>query len=149
MTTKSAMKLLIGSVEQRTEGALATWQAMRQECQQALDKLEVLKRHRERYSELLRGGLQSGMSGFATSAYLGFIKKIDEVVLTQQSEVGRIEAVCAQQWEHVVELRREKRTYELLGERNEARELETALRRSQREIDDVLQRAVTLPSLFN
>ncbi|MBV9826689.1 MAG: flagellar export protein FliJ [Alphaproteobacteria bacterium] len=149
MTTNASMKMLIGSVEQRTEGALATWQSMRQECQQALDKLEVLKRHRERYSELLRGGLQNGMSGFATSAYLGFIKKIDDVVLTQQGEVIRIEAACARQWEQVVALRREKRTYELLGERSETRELQTALRRSQREIDDVLQRAASLPALFN
>ncbi|HEX3860963.1 MAG TPA: flagellar export protein FliJ [Stellaceae bacterium] len=143
----SDMKVLINLAGHRSDDAIATWQNLQQQCQQALAKLALLKEHRERYEDLLRGGLQRGMSAIATRAYLNFTRQIDDIVHRQQDEVERIEAAVARQWEHVVELRREKRVYEILGERAAAQELETALRRSQSEIDDLLQRAASLPRL--
>jgi flagellar biosynthesis chaperone FliJ len=41
-----------------------------------------------------------------------------------------------------VEARREKRTYEILSERAKMRKADTASRRKQAEIDELLQRAV-------
>jgi flagellar export protein FliJ len=138
-------KALIKGAKHRSDDALASWQGLQTECQQALGKLAVLKQHRDRYNNLLNGGLEEGMSALSTRAYLGFIKQIDAVVVTQQSEVERVEAACALQWEKVVEARREKRVYEILSDRSAARELEAALRRSQAEIDDLLQRASGFP----
>jgi flagellar biosynthesis chaperone FliJ len=71
---------------------------------------------------------------------LSFIGQIEEVVSRQQNEVGRLEAACTRQWQELVELRREKRVYEIVHERATERELATTLRRSQNEIDDLLQR---------
>ena len=61
-------------------------------------------------------------------------------MLRQESEVGRLEAACTQQWQELVEVRRQKRIYEIVHERATSRELASALRRSQAEIDDLLQR---------
>jgi len=77
--------------------------------------------------------------------YLGFIDQIEEVVLRQQAEVGRLEAACTRQWQELVEVRREKRVYEIVHERAVERELATLLRRSQAEIDDLLQRVNKAP----
>jgi len=66
-------------------------------------------------------------------------------VTRQENEVGRLEAACARQWEELVEIRREKRTYEIVHERAAERELATALRRSQAEIDELLQRVTRTP----
>lgn len=136
----SALQHLITVAGRRSDGALADWQRLRQQCQEALTKLALLKQYRDRYHELLRSGLEEGMPAVSTVAYLGFIGQIDEVVLRQEGEVGRIEQACERQWQELVESRREKRMYEIVNERITSRELEAAFRRSQAEIDDLLQR---------
>jgi flagellar biosynthesis chaperone FliJ len=78
-------------------------------------------------------------------AYLSFIGQIEEVVHRQESEVGRLEAACTRQWQELVEIRREKRVYEIVQERATERELATMLRRSQAELDDLLQRVNRTP----
>ena len=108
-------------------------------------KLSLLKQHVERYREMLNANLGEGMPAMSTMAYLGFIGQIEEVVLRQEGEVGRLEAACTRQWEELIEIRREKRTYEIAQERADERELATALRRSQAEIDDLLQRVTKAP----
>jgi flagellar export protein FliJ len=85
------------------------------------------------------------MAAMSTMSYLGFIGQIEEVVQRQENEVGRLEAACARQWEELIEIRREKRTYEIVSEKAAERELATALRRSQAEIDDLLQRVNRTP----
>ena len=141
----AALHKMIELAEQRSDGALLTWQRLKQQCDEALMKLSLLKQHRERYHDLFRAGLEQGMPAMSTMAYLGFIGQIDEVVTRQESEVGRVEAACAQQWQELVERRREKRLYEIFGERAASRELAAAFRRSQVEIDDLLQRVVKNP----
>src|SRR6185437_7485724 len=131
---------LITLAARKSDGALATWQRLKQQCDEALMKLSLLKQHRERYREMLRSGLGEGMPAMSTMAYLGFIGQIDEVVLRQEGEVGRLEQACARQWAELVETRREKRMYEIVHERVASREMATALRRAQAEIDDLLQR---------
>ena len=136
----SGLQQLIAIAGRRTDDALATWQRLRQQCQDALTKLSLLKQYRERYQEMLHNGLEQGMPVVSTQAYLGFIGQIDDVILRQESEVGRIEQACERQWQLLVEKRREKRMYEIVGERIASRQLEAAFRRSQAEIDDLLQR---------
>ena len=131
---------LISHTGHRSDGALATWQRLKTQCDEALKKLSLLKQHRERYRNLLNANLGKGMPAVSTMAYLGFIGQIDQVVLRQESEVGRLEAACSQQWQELVEIRREKRVYEIVHERATSRELADALRRSQAEIDELLQR---------
>ena len=130
----------------RSDSELARWQQLRDQCHDALTKLSALKQHRQRYRDLLEAGLKDGMPAVSTMAYLGFIRQIDEVVLRQENEVGRIEAACARQWDQLVETRREKRIYEIVTERIASRELEAAFRRSQIEIDDLLQKVSQMPS---
>src|SRR5580698_7867020 len=130
----AGLNKLITLASRKSDGALATWQRLKKQCDDALMKLSLLKQHRERYREMLNSGLGEGMPALSTMAYLGFIGQIEEVVLRQESEVGRLEAACSRQWEQLVELRREKRTYEVFTEKLAERELATALRRSQAEI---------------
>ncbi|HTZ34524.1 MAG TPA: flagellar export protein FliJ [Stellaceae bacterium] len=139
------LEKLISVTGHRSDGALATWQRLKAQCDEALMKLSLLKKHVERYREMLNAGLGEGMPAMSTMAYLGFIGQIEEVVLRQESEVGRLEAACTRQWEELTEIRREKRTYEIVQERADERELATALRRSQAEIDDLLQRVSKAP----
>jgi len=141
----AALHKLIGVTEKKSDAAVATWQRLKAQCDEALMKLSMLKQHVERYREMLNTGLGEGMPAVSTMAYLGFIGQIEEVVLRQESEVGRLEAACIRQWEELIEIRREKRTYEIVSERAAERELATALRRSQAEIDDLLQRVGKAP----
>lgn len=141
----AGLNKLITLAGRRSDGALATWQRLKAQCDDALTKLSLLKQHRERYRELLRTGLGEGMPALSTMAYLGFIGQIDEVVLRQESEVGRLEQACARQWQELVETRREKRMYEIVNDRLSSRELAAALRRTQAELDDLLQRVGKTP----
>ena len=136
---------LISVTGRKGEGALANWQRLKQQCDDALMKLSLLKQHRERYRDLLNSGLGEGMPAVSTMAYLGFIGQIEEVVHRQESEVGRLEAACTRQWQELVEIRREKRMYEIVQERAAEQELAAALRQSQAEIDDLLQRVSKIP----
>src|ERR1700684_4536570 len=113
----AGLHTLISVTGQKGDGALVNWQRLKQQCDDGVMKLSLLKQHRERYRDLLNSGLGEGMPAMSTMAYLGFIGQIEEVVLRQESEVGRLEAVCARQWEQLVELRREKRTYEVFTEK--------------------------------
>lgn len=141
----AGLNKLIDLASRRSDGALATWQRLKGQCDEALRKLSLLKEHRERYRAMLHNGLGEGMPAMSTMAYLGFIGQIDEVVLRQESEVGRLEQACAQQWQELVETRREKRMYEIVHERVASRQLAAALRRAQAEIDDLLQRVGKAP----
>ncbi len=141
----ASLHKLISVTGKRSDAAVVAWQRLKAQCDEALLKLSLLKQHRERYREMLNSGLGEGMPALSTMAYLGFIGQIEEVVLRQENEVGRLEAACSRQWEQLVELRREKRTYEVFTEKLAERELTTALRRSQAEIDDLLQRVSKVP----
>jgi flagellar export protein FliJ len=141
----AALHKLISVTGRRSDAAVATWQRLKAQCDEALVKLSLLKQHVERYREMFNAGLGEGMPAMSTMAYLGFIGQIEEVVSRQENEVGRLEAACTRQWEELVEIRREKRTYEIVHEKAAERELATALRRSQAEIDDLLQRVTKVP----
>ena len=88
----AGMHKLIAVAGSRSDGALATWQRLKAQCDDALRKLSLLKQHRERYRDLLNANLGEGMPAVSMMAYLGFIGQIDRVVLRQESEVGRLEA---------------------------------------------------------
>jgi flagellar export protein FliJ len=140
-----ALHKLISVTGKKSDAAVATWQRLKAQCDEALLKLSLLKQYVERYREMLNTGLGEGMPAMSTMAYLGFIGQIEEVVTRQENEVGRLEAACSRQWEELVEIRREKRAYEIVHERAIERELATALRRSQAEIDELLQRVTRTP----
>jgi flagellar export protein FliJ len=141
----TALHKLISVTEKRSDAAVATWRRLKVQCGEALMKLSILRQHVERYRQMLNAGLGEGMPAMSTMSYLGFIGQIEEVVQRQENEVGRLEAACARQWEELIEIRREKRTYEIVSEKAAERELATALRRSQAEIDDLLQRVNRTP----
>src|SRR5258708_685384 len=136
----AALHKLINVTGKKSDAAVATWQRLKAQCDEALMKLSLLRQHVERYRAMLNTGLGEGMPAMSTMAYLGLICQIDAVGLRQEKGVGRLEAACIRQWEELIEIRREKRTYEIVQERAAERELATALGRSQAEIDDLLQR---------
>jgi flagellar export protein FliJ len=136
----AALHKLISVTEKKSDAAVATWRRLKAQCDEALLKLSLLRQHVEHYRQMLNNGLGQGMPAMSTTAYLGFIGQIEEVVQRQETEVGRLEAACSRQWEVLIELRRERRTYEIVSEKAAERELATALRRSEAEIDDLLQR---------
>ena len=143
------MDKLIGIAGRRSDEALLAWQQLRAQCDEALRKLSLLKQYRERYRDLMHGALQDGMPAAAMLAYLDFIKQIEEVVLRQESDIGSLEAACAERWQDLVTARREKRMYEILGERATAEEMQAVLRRKQAEVDELLQRATKLEEKRN
>ncbi|MGH7054690.1 MAG: flagellar export protein FliJ [Stellaceae bacterium] len=137
----AGMDKLIGIAGRRSEEALLAWQRLRAQCDEAMRKLSLLKEYRERYRELMRAALQNGMPTAAMLAYLDFIRQIEEVVLRQENDIGGLEATCTERWQELVTARREKRMYEILGERAAAQEMQTVLRRREAEVDELLQRA--------
>ena len=141
----AALHKLIDVTGRRGDAAVAAWQHLKAQCDDALLKLSLLKQHVERYRQMLNSGLGQGMPAMSTMSYLGFIGQIEEVVSRQETEVGRLEAACLRQWEELIEIRREKRGYEIVSEKAAEREMTTALRRSQAEIDDLLQRVAKTP----
>jgi flagellar export protein FliJ len=141
----AAMGKLIDFAGRRGEEALHAWQQLRNQCDEAIRKLSMLKAYRERYGTRMRAALAEGMPATATMTYLHFIGQIDEVVLRQEADLGSLEVACARRWQELIEARREKRTFEILGERAAARTVAAALRRGEAEIDDLLQRAARLP----
>ena len=136
----ATLEKLISVTGSKSDSALAAWRRLKAQCDDALMKLSQLKQHRERYRTLLNTDLGEGMPAASAMAYLGFIGQIEEVVLRQETEVGRLEEACTRQWQELTELRREKRVYEIVQERAVERELAVALRRSQVELDELLQR---------
>lgn len=138
------MDKLIDLAASRSDEALRAWQQLSEQCAEAMRKLQLLKEYRERYRGRMNAGLEAGMPATAMRAYLDFIGQIDEVVLRQESGLGTIEQACAQQWQALVEARREHRTFEILGERLAAKDAAAALRRRNAEIDDLIQRAVSM-----
>jgi flagellar FliJ protein len=140
----SGLSSLIKFAERRTEGALTAWQHLRRQCDEAKQKLLLLKQHGEGYRDLMRTGLQQGMSANSMMAHIGFIGQIEAVVSRQESEVGSLEEACARQWQELLAARREKRMYEILSERAATRDAEASSRRTQAEIDELLQRAARI-----
>jgi flagellar export protein FliJ len=138
------MDKLIGVAGQRSDEALRAWQQLSEQCADAMRKLALLKEYRERYRVRMSDGLAAGMPVTATRAYLDFIGQIDEVVQRQEHGLGTIEQACAHKWQELLVARREKRTFEILGERLAAKDAEAALRRRRAEIDELIQRAATM-----
>jgi flagellar export protein FliJ len=138
------MDKLIDLAASRSDEALRAWQQLSEQCAEAMRKLALLKEYRERYQGRMAAGLEAGMPATAMRAYMEFIGQIDDVVLRQESALGTIEEACAQQWQLLVEARREQRTFEILGERIAAKDAEATLRRRNAEIDDLIQRAAAL-----
>jgi flagellar export protein FliJ len=141
----SGMQSLIDFAERRVEGALTSWQRLRAQYEEARHKLLLLQQHGENYRDLMRTGLERGLSGTSTMAYMGFIGQIEAIVLRQESEIGSLEKACAQQWQALVDARREKRAYEILSERAANRKADARSRRAQADIDELLQRTVKAP----
>jgi len=135
----SGMETLVSVAQGRSDGALASWRNLTAKRDQAGQKLMLLKQHAERYRDLMHTGLQQGMPAASTVAHLGFIGQIEEVVVRLEKEVESLKQACARQWLELIDARREKRMYEILGERLAAREAVAVARRGQIEIDELLQ----------
>jgi flagellar export protein FliJ len=134
------MNKLIGLAARRSDEALRAWQQLNLQCADALRKLALLREFRERYRTRMERALQSGMPTNSATAYLDFIAQIDDVIRRQTHDLDSIEQACAQQWELFLDVRRERRGFEIVAERSAAKEAEAALRRQQAEIDDLIRR---------
>ncbi len=128
----------------RADEQFVLWRRLMTQCQEAKQKLATLGQFAERYRAQMRRNLEAGMPAAASMNFVSFIAQIETVVRKQASEVDRLEAACAEQWQHLVEARRDKRMYEILRDRAAEAELAAALKRSQAELDDLLGRIVKL-----
>jgi flagellar export protein FliJ len=136
---------LLKLAEQRAETALRLWQRLDAQCADATDKLIALERHSATYRGRLDGGLSYGASSGSIAAQLCFIQQIEAVALRQRSELSELEAARARQWQELLLCRRERRIYEILGERAAARAAAQTRRRGQKHIDELAQRAASRP----
>jgi flagellar export protein FliJ len=140
----SGLATLVKLAERRADAAVAAWQRLAAQCDDAKQKLIRLQQHREAYCELAHTGLQNGMPAGSIVAHVGFIGQIESVLARQTNELGQIEAACVRQWQAVVDARRDKRRYEILLERVAARDAATASKRSQVENEEALLRAAVV-----
>jgi len=137
----SGLATLTKLTERRAAGALASWQSLRTQCDEAKQKLSLLKKHAEGYRDVMHAGLEQGMSAASMMAHIAFIGQIEAVVVRQEAELGSLEEACGRQWQELLDARREQRMCEILSERTAVRNAEAASRREQAEVDELLQRA--------
>jgi flagellar export protein FliJ len=131
----------VGDVAERQQ---VQWRQLMTQCDGAKKKLAQLKQFAERYRIQMRDRLHDGSEATAIMIFLGFISQIEAVIAKQEREVAQLEQSCVEQWQRLVEARREKRMYEILRDRVAAEKLTAALRRSQAEIDELMGRIVKL-----
>jgi flagellar export protein FliJ len=141
----SGFASLLKLAERRAEAALLLWQRLNAQYADAKDKLSALERHGVTYRDRLDAGLQQGAAAGSVTGHLGFIGQIEAVAAQQQGELGQIEAARAQHWQELLSLRREKRMYEILGERVAARAAVQARHRQQTALDEWARRAASGP----
>ncbi|MBV8590315.1 MAG: flagellar export protein FliJ [Acetobacteraceae bacterium] len=137
----SGLATLRKLTERRAAGALASWQSLRTQCDEAKQKLSLLKKHAQGYRDVMHAGLEQGMSAASMMAHIAFIGQIEAVVVRQEAELGSLEEACGRQWQELLDARREQRMCEILSERTAVRDAEAASRREQAEVDELLQRA--------
>jgi flagellar export protein FliJ len=135
---------LVEVVGNEADRQLAAWRRLMSQCDDAKQKLVQLRHYADRYRRQLHTQLHDGIAANSTMVFLRFIGQIEGVILTQEREVARLELACRQQWQLLVEARREKRMYEILRDRATAEKLAAELRRSERAIDDLLGKVVKL-----
>jgi flagellar export protein FliJ len=131
--------------EERAEEALRAWQRLDAQCAGATAKLDALERHRAAYQDRLDGGLAQGAASGLVAAQFAFIGQIEAVALRQHGELTELEAARARQWQELLSVRRERRIYEILGERAAADAAAQARRRGETRSDEVVQRAAARP----
>ena len=145
----SGLATLIKLAERRVQQAVLDWQRLTARRDDARGKLARLQHYRQVYRDLMQTGLRDGMPAATIVAHIGFIAQIDAVVVRQQSELGELEAACAQHFDAVVNARREQRIYEILSEQIRTRAATAASRRQHLETGEILQRAArTRPTLL-
>jgi flagellar export protein FliJ len=140
----SSYESLADFVGDRADRQQVRWRQVMSQCDESKRKLGQLRQYAERYCQQMRGRLQDGMDATATMGFVRFIGQIETVIAKQESEVTRLEQACLQQWQHLVEARRETRMYEILRDKAAAEKLAAALRRGQAEIDELMGRIVKL-----
>jgi flagellar export protein FliJ len=138
----SGLSTLTKFTEHRAAGALRSWRRLKTQCDEAQQKLSLLKKHAEGYRDVMRNGLAEGMPATSIMAHLDFIGQIEAVVVRQETEIRNLEEACGRQWQELLDARREKRMYEILNERAAARDAEAAARRQLAEVDELLQQPV-------
>jgi flagellar export protein FliJ len=141
MSGYQSLAVFVGN---RADRQFAAWRLLINQCDEAKSKLVQLRHYADRYRLQLQAQLQDGMPANSTMVFLRFIGQIESVVQKQEREVARLELACRNQWQILVDARREKRMYEILRDRAAAENLAAELRRSQAEIDDLLGKVVKL-----
>jgi flagellar export protein FliJ len=140
----SSYRSLAEFVGDRADQQLVRWRQVMSQCDESKRKLVQLRQYADRYRLQMRNRLNDGMEATATMGFVRFIDQIEAVIAKQESEVARLEQVGLQQWQHLVEARREKRMYEILRDKAAAEKLAAELRRNQAEIDELMGRIVKL-----
>ncbi|MGH7072996.1 MAG: flagellar export protein FliJ [Stellaceae bacterium] len=120
------------------------WRGLMDQCDNAKRKLAQLRQYAERYRQQLQSQLADGLAANSTMVFLGFIGQIESVIAKQERDVARLDLACRQQWQKLVEARRERRMYEILDDRAETEKMAADLRRRERELDELLGKVVKL-----
>ena len=140
----SSYQSLAEFVGDRADRQQVRWRQVMGQCDESKRKLVQLRQYADRYRTQMRHRLSDGMDATATMGFLRFIGQIEAVIAKQESEVARLEQAGLQQWQHLVEARREKRMYEILRDKETAEKLAADLRRGQAQIDELMGRIVKL-----
>jgi flagellar export protein FliJ len=129
----------------RADQQQVQWRLLMGQCDAAKRKLGQLRHYAERYRSQMGAHLANGVDATAAMGFLRFIEQVESVVTKQQREVERLDLACREQWQRLVEARREKRMYEVLRDRTVAEQVQADLRRSQIELDELMGRIVKAP----
>lgn len=129
------------SADREVEAAQRRWAALSKECAGGRQKLVLLQQYGEGYRAQLEAGACQGLAAGQAVAITAFMRRIAEIIIIEEGRVRQLEETAEREWTRLVEARRQRKMIDLLTERDAQKKLEVELRRSEREIDDLLGRA--------
>jgi len=142
-----ALAALAKNADREMEAAQRRWAGLSKECAAGRQKLVLLRQYNDGYRAQLDAGARQGLPAGQAVAIAAFMRRIAEIVAVEEVRVRQLEETAEREWLRLVEARRHCRMIDVLIDRDAQKKVEAELRRSQREIDDLLGRAGALTRL--
>ena len=138
---KATMERLVAWSERRIRVIGAQLAEARSQAEALNEKLSLLQRYSEEYGERLSDSLYAGMSAGDYRNYHRFMGQLGRAVRLQREALKEHDSRLSELQDRWLSARRRKLAYETLQVRIETEEQCVALRRMQRQMDELARRA--------
>jgi len=135
------MERLVAWSERRIRIIGAQLAEARRQADELNEKLSLLQRYAEEYGERLSDSMQAGISAGDYRNYHRFMGQLGRAVRLQREALHEHDNRLSELQERWLSARRRKLAYETLQVRIETEEQCVALRRMQRQMDELARRA--------